>query len=367
MKKIFVVMGIVVLFLGACVIPAIPAVNIQKNLATTGKQNILNVDDDGNEHTTADFNKIQDAIDNANSGDEIRVYAGNYAENVVVDKRLDIIGGWNGTSTIDGGGNGNVVKIISAANNVKIEKFTIKNSGNYNVGKVFDAGIHVLSSLNIITGNTISDNLGDGIYLSKSAGNEISNNVIINNSFDGIGLFSIISGGNTISENTIQDNGKDGISMLQGHSNLIRKNNITGNKESGVHLKRSRLNKIEKNYIGNSDIHGIYFEFLCIGNSITLNNISVNADKGILFKFQCDLNTIILNNFFKNDGNRSIFQTSHVSFLSCFLNGWRENYWDDYNPIIPNWWYLIWGRWGFVPWPNFDLYPVSTPYPWPPM
>jgi len=366
MKKILVILGIVVLFLGASAIPAIPAVNIQKTLAITSMQNIWNVDDDGIEHTTPDFNKIQDAIDNANSGDEIRVYAGNYLENVVIDKRLDLIGGWNGTSTIDGGGSGNVVKITSSANNVNIKKFTITNSGNYGVGKVFDAGIHILSGLNIITDNIISNNLGDGIYLSNSAGNEISNNIIINNDYDGIGLFSIISGGNTISGNTIQDNGNDGIFMLQGHSNFMRKNNITGNKENGIHLKRSRLNKIEKNYIGNSDIHGIYFEFLCIGNSITQNNISGNADKGILFKFQCDINTITLNNFFKNDGNSSIFQTSHIGFLSCFLNGWRENYWDDYDPIIPNWWYLIWGRWGFIPWLNFDLYPVSNPYPWPP-
>jgi len=364
MKKIFVVVGIVALFFGACVIPAIPAENMQKTSDVTLMAKIWYVDDDGNDYSNPDYNKIQDAIDAATGGDEIRVYAGFYAENIEVNKKLDLIGGWNGTSTIDGGGSGNVVKITGT--NVKIEKFTIQNSGDYEEGKEYDAGLHVSSGLNKIIDNYIIDNLGDGIYLSNSAGNEISGNYIANNAYDGIGLFSIISGGNTISENTIEDNGYNGIYIFKGHSNFIRENTISGNKDNGIHLQRSRLNTIEKNFIGNSDNYGIYFEFLCIANSINRNNISGNANHGLFFKFQCDGNTITLNNFMNNDDEKSLFHTAHVDFLSCFLNGWRENYWDDYEPLIPNWLYLIWGRWGFIPWPNFDLYPMIDPYDWPP-
>jgi len=366
MKKVIIVIGTIILFFGVSVIPSISAVNKQKTLNIATMPNIWYVDDDGIDYPTPDYYKIQDAIDNATGGDEIRVYAGYYPENVVVNKRLELIGGWNGTSTIDGGGSGNVVKIMGIASDVKIENFTIQNSGNYEAGKVFDAGIHVLSSLNKIINNNISNNKGDGIYLSSSAGNEISGNVIINNDYDGIGLFSIISGGNTISGNTIEDNGYDGIYLYRGHGNFIRENNISGNKGNGIHFQRSRLNLIEKNYIGNSDKYGIYFEFFCIANSITWNNITGNTDQGLFFKFQCDGNLMTYNNFIDNDDAKKIFYTPHVGFLSCFLNGWRENYWDDYNPIIPNWWYLIWGRWGFIPWPNFDLYPVADPYDWPP-
>ena len=42
------------------------------------------VDENGN----GDFTKIQDAIDEASAGDKIRIWAGNYTENVDVDKRL---------------------------------------------------------------------------------------------------------------------------------------------------------------------------------------------------------------------------------------------------------------------------------------
>jgi len=297
MKKVIIVIGTIILFFGVSVIPSISAVNKQKTLNIATMPNIWYVDDDGIDYPTPDYYKIQDAIDNATGGDEIRVYAGYYPENVVVNKRLELIGGWNGTSTIDGGGSGNVVKIMGIASDVKIENFTIQNSGNYEAGKVFDAGIHVLSSLNKIINNNISNNKGDGIYLSSSAGNEISGNVIINNDYDGIGLFSIISGGNTISGNTIEDNGYDGIYLYRGHGNFIRENNISGNKGNGIHFQRSRLNLIEKNYIGNSDKYGIYFEFFCIANSITWNNITGNTDQGLFFKFQCDGNLMTYNNF----------------------------------------------------------------------
>lgn len=364
MKKIFVVVAIVAIFFGASLIPTIPAENAQKTPVYTVMGDIWIVDDDGNDHSDPDFNKIQDAIDAASGGDEIRVYKGFYSENLDVSKSLDLIGGFNGTSIIDGGGNGNTVMITAPS--VRIEKFTIQNSGDYQEGKVYDAGLAVLSGLNRIIDNDIIDNLGDGIYLSNAAGNEINNNYIANNAYDGIGLFSIISGGNTLSGNTIENNGKSGIFIFRGHSNFIRENTITGNNDNAIHLQRSRLNTIEKNFIGNSDNYGIYFEFLCIANSIHRNNIEGNTNHGLFFKFQCDGNTITLNNFINNGDNKTFLHTAHVNFLSCFLNGWRENYWDDYEPLIPNWLYLIWGRWGFVPWPNFDLYPVPDPYDWPP-
>ena len=360
-KKIAII-GILFILLGASVLPTTIA---DKAPSASPIRTIWYVDDDGVDYPNPDFNTIQDAIDAAILGDEIRVYKGYYPENVAVNKKLTIIGGYNGTSTIDGGGIGNVVRILAAAPNTMIEKFTITNSGNTVDGKIYDAGIHILSSLNTISGNNISGNLGDGMYISNSAGNTITENTIANNGIDGIGLFSIATGANTISENEISDNGNDGIYIFQGHSSIIQENTISGN-NIGIHLKRSRLNKIEKNFIGNSIEYGLFFEFLCIGNPVKGNNISGNADHGIFLKFQCDANTFTMNNFINNNGEKSLFYNPHVRYISCFLNGWRENYWDDYEPIIPDWLYVIWGRWGFIPFPNFDLYPVPDPYPWPP-
>lgn len=365
MNKIFVIFGIVVLFFGASLIPTIPAINTKESMVGKIMPTIWIVDDDGNDYSNPDFNSIQDAVDAATGGDEIRVYAGFYPENLIIDKSLDLIGGFNGTATIDGGGTENTVKLSAAS--TRIEKFTIQNSGDFEDGNVYDAGIHILSSLNTIVDNDIIDNLGNGIYLSSSSGNEISGNTISNNSYDGIGLFSIVSGGNTFSENTIEGNGHNGIHIFRANGNFIIKNTISGNLDNGLYLWRSRLNTIDENFIGNSGNYGIYFELLCIANSINFNNISGNTNQGIFFKFQCDANSITCNNFMDNNGEGSSFYCCHVGFLSCFLNGWRENYWDDYDPIIPNWLYLIWGRWGFIPWPNFDLYPVPDPYDWPPV
>ena len=61
----------------------------------------LTVDDDGG----ADYEKIQDAIDNATEGDVIRVWEGTYDENVVVvDKSMSLIGNESEDTIINGDG-----------------------------------------------------------------------------------------------------------------------------------------------------------------------------------------------------------------------------------------------------------------------
>ena len=56
----------------------------------SSSNNTWTVDDDLQECPTSDFIKIQDAVDAAASGDTILVYPGTYAENVDIDKRLNI-------------------------------------------------------------------------------------------------------------------------------------------------------------------------------------------------------------------------------------------------------------------------------------
>ena len=55
------------------------------------------------------YSKIQDAINDANPGDTIRVYAGTYIENVVLNKKISLIGNSSLNTTIDGSGTGDVV------------------------------------------------------------------------------------------------------------------------------------------------------------------------------------------------------------------------------------------------------------------
>ena len=53
---------------------------------------------DGN----GDYENIQDAIDNADEGDTIRVYEGLYSENVVVDKTVSLAGNGSEETTMNG-------------------------------------------------------------------------------------------------------------------------------------------------------------------------------------------------------------------------------------------------------------------------
>ena len=57
------------------------------------------------------YTTIQGAIDNANTGDIIYVWAGTYNENVLVNKSVNLIGNGSAVTIIDGGKNGSVISI----------------------------------------------------------------------------------------------------------------------------------------------------------------------------------------------------------------------------------------------------------------
>jgi len=100
------------------------------------------------------YESIQEAINSASVGDEILVYPGTYYENIVVDKRLDLIGLKN--PVIDAGGDyfkGPGVTIL--ADGVLMEGFTIVNSTNTAGDPLSGAGVFVRSNNNTINGNIL--------------------------------------------------------------------------------------------------------------------------------------------------------------------------------------------------------------------
>ncbi|MCK4614292.1 MAG: PPXXXP-CTERM sorting domain-containing NosD-like protein, partial [Thermoplasmata archaeon] len=125
----------------------------------------ITVDDDGG----ANYTKIQDAIDAAEDGDTIRVYEGTYSENVVVNKTVSLIGNGSANTTIDGGGNGNVVQITRDW--VNMSGFNVTGSGNdWN-----NIGINIKSNNNKISNNNCFNNR-IGIHASRSNNCIITNN-----------------------------------------------------------------------------------------------------------------------------------------------------------------------------------------------
>ncbi|MEM4658899.1 MAG: hypothetical protein QXX77_10820, partial [Candidatus Methanosuratincola sp.] len=73
-----------------------------------------------------DVGTVSQAIERAQAGDTVRVHGGVYAEHIVVDKPIAIIG--VGMPVIDGGGKGTVVSITAPGASIK--GFVIRGSGS---------------------------------------------------------------------------------------------------------------------------------------------------------------------------------------------------------------------------------------------
>jgi parallel beta-helix repeat protein len=127
------------------------------------------------------WSNIQDAIDNASSGDTIRVYDGMYYENLIVNKTVSLIGNGTNKTQINGGGIGNIINITEDFVNVTGLTLTNGHCGIY-----IKSNNSILLKLNIssIGGNNYEigsvGNIGSGIFLDTCSGTLISNNLIYN-------------------------------------------------------------------------------------------------------------------------------------------------------------------------------------------
>lgn len=129
---------------------------------------IIYVDDDG----TADYIRIQDAIDNSSDGDTVFVYNGVYYENITIDKSIRLIGEDKTQTIIDGASNQNVILILEKL--IEITEFQIRGS---------KSGIKIQSTnKTIIRDNIIMTNrVGINIYYSTFIS-------ILDNNFYGCGI-----------------------------------------------------------------------------------------------------------------------------------------------------------------------------------
>jgi parallel beta-helix repeat protein len=172
------------------------------------------------------YQTIQQAIDAANSGDEVFVYSGAYYEKVIVNKMLSLVGE-NGTSTIiDGLGIGNVISVINSKN-ILITGFIIRNG---NLGDNY-AGISISNSDNCtITENTIIQN-GFGIFVTNSSHCILSYNNISLNIYGG--KFQLNSQNGEIIRNIIESNTHYGLGIDSSNNYLII-NNLLKTNEYGI-------------------------------------------------------------------------------------------------------------------------------------
>jgi parallel beta-helix repeat protein len=237
---------------------------------------------------------IQTAINNADVDDTIYVHAGTYNEHVNVNKRVTLIGVDMPVITAVNPGGVTTEVITLSADGITLENFTVISANSY--------AIKVISSHNIITGNTVYQNrvgemIYQGIYFDNSNSNIITNNTIYNNS--GVVLSSsnsnIIIGntvcnsahgfelhgsnGNTLSNNTVFSSSSRGI-LLGGNNNTVIGNNVSNSRHDNGILIGGKNNIVSGNTVSNNFDYGIFISHAST-NTLIGNIISNNTHDGI--------------------------------------------------------------------------------------
>jgi parallel beta-helix repeat protein len=239
-----------------------------------------------------DLPTIQEAINNANTGDTVFVRNGTYYEYIVVNKTVSLIGESIESTVL----NGTDIDptIIVEANDVKISGFTFEGWTFQNI------------LINATTGVTIVENKivfnALGIDVENSVNATIENNIINGFGLDNIGIMLAYSSGCSIVNNTITNAVYDGIRLWFSSSNLIHQNLIKDN-DYGIFFHEANLNTISENTISESGGPGIYIE-------------------------SSSTNEILHNSFIDNYNQAMIYDNSVNTWDDGYPSG--GNYWSDY-------------------------------------
>ena len=240
------------------------------------------------------YSSIQEAIDNATTGDIIFVYNGVYYETINITIDGITIKGENKENTIiDGTGSSieNSTVLIDNHDDIIIKNFKIRNSNKH------------------------------GIYAQQANNLTITYCEIYNNQEHGINLYGVNNF--YVSKSSIYDNNIDGIHFTGCSIGNITKCYIYSNDESGILIDSSNNIVIIYSEI-DDNFDGIKLNDFTNTTNITYCNISYNDNYGILIIADCTDNLIYLNNFFGNYYNGASYATNYWD------NGSIGNFWDDY-------------------------------------
>jgi len=306
-----------------------------------------------------EYASIQLALDSAADGATILVDDGVYTENLVIDKSVTVesVNGYQVTSVVSSTG-GNVFWVN--APNVTIKGFDTYgattfgragiyfNEGAHN-GRALDnrcgyddvhrnhSGIRIIKSDNMdVSGNLCQVNGLYGIRAELTNGSKFSNNVMEQQSFEGIYLLN--SNNNQLTGNTTSGN-RWGISIRTSSFNTLENNLCTENSEDGIKVFRGSDNSVLGSTCNNNDKAGVFISES--SNAIAdSNEASSNGVSGIVFyksnQATAKKNVCNSNSDYGLYINNSDFAT--VDSNTCNLNGargFRLNF-ADQNTITNN-------------------------------
>jgi len=320
----YLVIGIVVLFVGANFLPSISGNSITSfEPMNLGNWLYVGGSEEGN------YTKIQDAVDNASPGDKIFVYNGLYNENLFIEtNRLSLIGEDKELTIISGNGNQHTIE-IELTKNVTITGFSITTKSNLSEF----AGIFINTNINTLIQNNLIFENGQGIKCIDTISFNISNNNIFNNTKHNSWIFSVgidISGGkswiirkNRVYENEIGVKIWDVQTPFLEESSYIECNKITDNYRYGLDIYSCCFIITRRNEISHNPT-GILIEGYCDpGISFYLNNIINN---NLSVQFISNSFTLIFNNIV-SDSDILIASTRFAPNRNCYLNYWGSKVW----------------------------------------
>ncbi|MBK6765055.1 MAG: T9SS type A sorting domain-containing protein [bacterium] len=185
-----------------------------------------------------DYVMIQSAINAANPGDFITCDAGNYFEDVLVNKPVTLSGAGIDVSTIYGMPGGDNAAVRMAAIGSVLEGFTITRLGNNPIDwhdtALNTAGVAIQTTGGAIVRNNKFVGNRTGIDINNAGGNQVLNNVI---DFNRTGMvLRNLCPNNTIEQNLLTNNWTLGLLYLGNAGagadltgTVVRNNSLSGN------------------------------------------------------------------------------------------------------------------------------------------
>ena len=226
--------------------------------------------------------KIQDAIDAAGSGDTVDVAAGTYTEfNIAVDKQLTLLGAQADVDPRNG---------ARAWDNASESRVDASNQGDGFVVTADNVVINGFTVINAATGGTFDTaHPGRGIFIVESSNCEVKYNVLYNNTWRGIRIWSNIAdaANNSVHHNLCYTsdssvNGRAGISVSgpRTHDNTIEHNECHHCDGGIVPSADAHLNTIRYNNCHDNQ-RGISLNWGANNNTVEYNEIKNNSECGI--------------------------------------------------------------------------------------